>query len=107
VNGTWLALTPEQFCEAQAAASELVPLTHTAPGRREFEPLLDAEDAAAQLGVTPRLLEDYVRAGIAPHYRLGRFVRFRPSELTRHFAVEGAAPTDSQSVRSIRRLARQ
>jgi hypothetical protein len=106
-NGALLSLTVEQLAEAQAAAAALAPATAT-QGSQAVEPLVDAETAAAQLGVTARLLEDYTRSGIAPHYRIGRFVRYRVSELAAHFRVAGAAPpTDSQSVTPFRRQAKQ
>jgi hypothetical protein len=62
-NGSMVVLTVEQLAEAQAAGSELV-APASVPGS-SFEPLVDAETAATQLGVTARLLEDYTRAGIA------------------------------------------
>jgi hypothetical protein len=106
-NGSLLALTAEQFADAQTAAADLLP--NAVPARGDpFEPLLDSEAAAAQLGITARLLEDYTRSGIAPHYRVGRFVRYRPSELAAHFRVAGApVSTDSQSVRVLRRPSNQ
>lgn len=74
------------------------------------EPLVDAEQAAAQLGVTARLLEDYARAGIAPCFQIGRFVRFRVSEVAAHFRRDGAvvpASTDSESFGRKNRPSRQ
>jgi excisionase family DNA binding protein len=72
------------------------------------EHLVDAAQAAAQLGVTARWLEDSARAGIVPHHKLGRYIRFRVSDVAAHFRVAGAPPpTDRQSVMPIRRHARQ
>jgi hypothetical protein len=106
-NGSLLALTTEQLADAQAAAAEILPTSVQATGPA-FEALVDSEAAAAQLGITARLLEDYTRSGIAPHYRVGRFVRYRPSELAAHFRVDGApVPTDSQSVTAFRRRSNQ
>jgi hypothetical protein len=110
VNGSWLVLTVEQYAEAQAAGAELIsPAGVERAGQTTaFEPLVDADTAAAQLGVTARWLEDGARADIVPHYRLGRFIRFRASEVAAHFRVAGApVPTDSQSVRPLRRLGNQ
>jgi hypothetical protein len=106
-NGALLALTVEQYVAARDAAAEFTPVDRirSAP---DIEPLLDADTAATQLGVTARWLEDSARAGIVPYHKLGRFIRFRVSEIAAHCRVDGAAaPTDSQSVRPIRRLARQ
>lgn len=106
-DGRWLALDPAALTEALQAGAEIMP-SASSPQVAAFEALVDAETAAAQLGVTARLLEDYTRAGIAPHYRVGRFVRYRPSELAAHFQVGGATPpTDSQSVTPFRRHAKQ
>src|SRR5438874_444628 len=74
------------------------------------EPLLDADQAAAQLSVTARWLEDMARAAIIPHHKFGRWLRFRVSEVAAHCRVEGApmpSPTDSQSVTAFRRQSRQ
>jgi hypothetical protein len=106
-NGVLLALTAEQFEEARALGAELMP-SMPSSSAASFEPLVDADTAATQLGLTSRLIEDYTRAGIAPHYRIGRFVRYRVSELAAHFRVPGAAPsTDSQSVTPLRRRSNQ
>jgi hypothetical protein len=61
-----------------------------APSPAAAEPLLDADQAAAQLSVTARWLEDSARAGIIPHIKLGRFIRFRVSEIAAHCRIEGA-----------------
>jgi hypothetical protein len=106
-NGELLALTVEQYAEARTAALELVPERSSASAPN-FEQLVDADTAGSQLGVSGRWLEDSARAGIVPHHKLGRFIRFRASEVAAHCRVDGAPlPTDSQSVRPIRRLARQ
>lgn len=106
VNGVLYAFTVEQLAEAQTAALAIMPTPNAAAA--PFEPLVDAEAAAALLGISARQLEDYARAGIAPHHRIGRFTRYRPSELAAHFKVDGAPiPTDSQSVTPMRRLSRQ
>jgi excisionase family DNA binding protein len=66
-----------------ASAPSATALTH--------EPLLDAPQAAAQLAVSTRWLEDSARAGIIPHHKFGRFIRFRVSEVAAHCRFEGAA----------------
>lgn len=109
VNGVWLALTADQFSEAQ---SEARTITHyaglAAAPNTTLEPLLDANSAAEKLCVTSRWLEDMVRQGICPHHRLGRFVRFNVREVAEHFRVAGATPpTDSQSVTPFRKRGNQ
>jgi hypothetical protein len=109
-DGRWLALDRETFAAALTAGAELMAAVAPSPTASTAEPLLDAEQAAAQMSVTVRWLEDSARAGIIPHVKLGRFIRFRVSEIAAHCRVEGApmpGSTDSQSVTPIRRLSRQ
>ena len=47
-----------------------------------FEPLLCLEEGACLLRVHPKTLERWVRTGLTPAYRLGRW-KFRASELDR------------------------
>ncbi len=106
-DGRWLALDAEAFDAALVAGAASTAAAST-PGSSAGEPLLDADQAAAHLGLMARWLEDGARAGIVPHYKFGRFIRFKVSEVAAHFAVAGAPPpTDSQSVTPLRRLARQ
>lgn len=109
-DGRWLALDRETFAAALAAGAELMATAAPTPATKTEEPLLDADQAAAKMSVTARWLEDSARAGIIPHVKLGRFIRFRVSEIAAHCRVEGApmpGSTDSQSVTPIRRLSRQ
>jgi hypothetical protein len=71
-----------KLARAQYEAA-LVPLPTATGERSPDEDLLEAKAAAAKLGVTARWLEDSARAGIVPHYKLGRFLRFRVSEVTK------------------------
>lgn len=52
--------------------------TGTAP---YFEPLLDDEQAAVLLGIHPKTLQRLARTGEIPAHRIGRFWRYRASEL--------------------------
>jgi hypothetical protein len=108
-DGRWLELSREQFEAALVAGAESVAAVPAPrPVDRALEPLLDAERAASLLGVTARWLEASARADIVPHHKLGRFIRFRVSEVAEHSRIPGAPPpTDSLSVTPIRRLARQ
>jgi excisionase family DNA binding protein len=106
-----LAMSREAYAEAlEAGAQFVVGGSAPSPAGSAPEPLLDADQAAAQLNVTARWLEDSARAGIIPHHKLGRFLRFRVSELAEYSRIEGApmlASTDNPSVTPIRRLSRQ
>ena len=50
-----------------------------------FEKSVDVKTAAGFLGVSPSLVYAYVERKQIPHYRLGRAIRFRPSELEAWF----------------------
>jgi hypothetical protein len=105
-----LALSLESFTAALVAGGDVIAGPSPSPAGSAPEPLLDADQAAAQLNVTARWLEDSARAGIVPHHKLGRFIRFRVSELAAHSLVAGApmvSPTDNPSVTPIRRQLRQ
>jgi hypothetical protein len=109
-DGRWLALDSETFAAALATGAEMMADSPPSPTAASAEPLLDADQAAAQMNVTSRWLEDSARAGIIPHIKLGKFTRFRVAEIAAHCRVEGAPlprSTDSQSVTPIRRLSRQ
>jgi excisionase family DNA binding protein len=45
------------------------------------ENLLDKRGAAKRLGTTPRHMEDLVRDRKVPFVRVGRLIRFKPSDL--------------------------
>ena len=47
------------------------------------EPLLDAEDAAALLGIPRSSVYAYARCGELPHVKIGRHVKFVRSDLER------------------------
>ena len=96
-----LALSREAFADALAAGAAATGAPAPSPAVHSVDSLLDADQAAGQLNVTARWLEDSARAGIVPHYKPGRFIRFRVSEIADHCRVEGAplpVPTDSQTV---------
>jgi len=46
-----------------------------------FEPLLDDGQAAGLLGIHPKTLQRLARVGEIPAHRVGRFWRYRASEL--------------------------
>jgi len=91
-----LALARDVFTEALLAGAELS-VTAPASHASAVEPLLDSKDAAAQLGIESRWLEDSARAGIIPHHKFGRYTRFRVSEVAAHCRIDGAAiPTQRE-----------
>ena len=48
---------------------------------QQFEQLLDDEQASALLAVHPKTLQKLARTGHLPAYRVGRFWRYRASDL--------------------------
>lgn len=46
-----------------------------------FEALLDADEVAARLGVNPRFVRRLVEERRIPFCKLGKFVRFRPTDV--------------------------
>jgi len=109
-DGRWLAMDRETFASALAAGAEQMAYASPTSAAVTVEPLLDADQASVQLAVSARWLEDSARAGIIPHHKLGKFLRFRVSEIAAHCRIEGApmpGSTDRSSVTPIRRLSRQ
>lgn len=47
----------------------------------EFEPLIDTEEAARLLQIHPKTLQLMARNGKIPCHRVGKFWRFRKSEI--------------------------
>jgi excisionase family DNA binding protein len=100
-----LAPPREEFETALAAGTNITGSPGGSPSADSPEALLEPDQAAARLGVSTRWLEDSARAGIVPYYKLGRFIRFRVSEVANHCRVAGAAiPTGNEEcARGIRR----
>jgi excisionase family DNA binding protein len=74
--------------------------------RPNFEPLLSDAQAAELLGVHPKTLQRLARVGQIPAHRIGRFWRYRASELDswlRTSAVNSSSGVESgrQPVRVI------
>jgi len=54
----------------------------TAPGLIAYEPLLNDSEAARFLGgLHPKTVQRMARRGEVPHYRVGKYYRYRASEL--------------------------
>jgi len=62
-----------------------------------FEPLLNDEQAGALLGLHPKTLQRLARTGQIPARRIGRFWRYRASELDKW--LTGELTSGSQSAR--------
>ena len=91
-DGGWLALTPEEFRRARSRASEAVLVTCTPctagsterlrDGLRDGpEALLDARGIEGLTAVSASWWSGAARRGDIPHYRIGRWIRFRLSEI--------------------------
>jgi excisionase family DNA binding protein len=64
--------------------------------RLEFEQLLDDTEASALLGLHPKTLQKLARVGQVPAYRVGRFWRYRASDL--EMWLRSGANSDRQPV---------
>ena len=53
-----------------------------------FGPLVDTNQAAARLGVTPRFVRRLVDERRIPFHKIGKYVRFDPADIDR-FAMDG------------------
>lgn len=97
-NGTLLALTSDQFIEAQHAAREICPVTASVSTSTEPSELLTAEQLERLTSVPASWWEQAARERRVPHARIGRYVRFRFSDIADQFSQ----PSDSDSRGAIR-----
>jgi excisionase family DNA binding protein len=56
----------------------------TVPLREDFH-YINKVEVARRLGKTVRTVDDYMRVGILPFYKVGRSVLFRWEDIERHF----------------------
>jgi excisionase family DNA binding protein len=70
----------EFFAEPLSQKSEVIS-TPAEKARPYFEPLLNDRQAAELLGIHPKTLQRCARTGQIPAHRIGRFWRYRASEL--------------------------
>ena len=100
-----LALTEQELSQAVLRARSL-PVAREAAGdvsgpEPVAEPLLDAEGVEAATGVAASWWAGAARRGEVPHYRIGRWIRFRLSELLdaapRHGRARIVGPADRES----------
>jgi len=81
-DGRWIALELEVLQDALQAGAVL--FGHPAAQLKgDGEPLLKAAELASLLGVPVSRLESAARQGRIPTVRVGRYVRFRRSEVER------------------------
>jgi excisionase family DNA binding protein len=60
--------------------------SEAAPGEAALEPYLDKHEVARRLGCTTRTVDNMMRRGMIPFYKLGYRVAFRWNEIQNHLA---------------------
>ena len=53
-------------------------------GGATFEPFIDRNEVARRTQMRPRTIEQWMRRGMLPYYRVGRSIRFKWSEVESH-----------------------
>jgi len=53
-------------------------------GTRPFEEFIDKPEVGKRLAMRPRTIDDWMRRGLLPFYKVGRSVRFKWSEVEAH-----------------------
>lgn len=102
-DGRWLALSADVFQNALTEGARLsCSQDPSGTTQGHAEPLVDADKAAEQLHVSARWLEDSARAGLIPHHKLGRYIRFRVSDIATHTQSIDPNPS-SRGTPSVRR----
>src|SRR5690348_3614881 len=74
-------LTKDELFSSQSAVSSREPKQMRFKRDAGFEPLLDASEAASLLRIHPKTLQKLARIGYLPAYRVGKFWRYRASDL--------------------------
>jgi excisionase family DNA binding protein len=69
--------------EEQAGRDVSPPLSERASSRDAVEPLLTPDTVARLLACSPKSVYSWAARGLLPTVRLGRLVRFRPSDVHR------------------------
>lgn len=90
-SGQWLALEPEAFRQALTDGASIA-ASPVATAQPNDEPLMDAEQLAAVLGIPQTWIEDRARRGEIPSIRAGRWRRFSRRAVEQALARAG---TDS------------
>ena len=55
-----------------------------AAGGQHFEEFIDKPEVGKRLGMRPRTVDDWMKRGLLPYYKVGRSVRFKWSEIEAH-----------------------
>lgn len=87
-GGEYLALTLEQFREAQDRARALVPTGTTPADTHQADQVLDAEGMEKVTGIPASWFMEQARRGTVPHLRAGKYVRFRLNETLLALSIE-------------------
>lgn len=74
-------LTKDKLFSSQSTVSSREPKQVQFKRDAGFEPLLDASEAASLLRIHPKTLQKLARIGYLPAYRVGKFWRYRASDL--------------------------
>lgn len=80
-GGDYLALTQAQFAEARALGKQLAGDAQPAASEERAEPLSTAEQIEELTKIPASWFLEQARKGAVPHVRLGKYVRFRFSEV--------------------------
>jgi hypothetical protein len=88
LGSTVLVLTSEQFYEALERG---FCCQQRATRHQDEEPLLTAEQIEQQTGVPATWYAEAARRGDIPHYRIGKYPRFRLSEIATATRKQGSA----------------
>jgi excisionase family DNA binding protein len=88
-DGRWLALAPDTFAAGLAAgAAAMTAQSPSGPAKQPDEGLVDAGELAQLLSLPKSCVYEKARASEIPSVRVGKHVRFRPSQV---LAALGAA----------------
>ena len=52
-----------------------------------FEPYIDKGEVGRRTQMRPRTIDDWMKRGLLPYYKVGRSVRFKWSEVEAHLAA--------------------
>lgn len=80
-SGEFLALSQDQFTEARALGQRVASPSPVAADEPQEEPLLTAEQMEARTSIPATWFLEQARKDALPHVRLGKYVRFRFSEV--------------------------
>ena len=56
-------------------------------GGQLFEPYIDKAEVGRRTQMRPRTIDDWMKRGLLPYYKVGRSVRFKWSEVEQHLGA--------------------